>query len=159
MSNPEFVYVTYIKTTPDKLWHALTDQDFTRKYWMECSLTSDWKVGSRMTMERGGEIKNECMILESDPPRKLSYSWQSVFDAEMKKETPSRVTYLLEPDGGVVKLTVTHEHFADGSKTLPSISFGWPMVLASLKSILETGHALSIDPATIAATETIHAQA
>jgi hypothetical protein len=89
----------------------------------------------------------------------LSYSWQSVFDAEMIKERPSRVTYVLEPHGGVVKLTVTHGDFAEGSKTLPSIAYGWPMVLSSLKSILETGHALAIDRPPLAATETADAQA
>jgi len=159
MSKPEFVYTTYIKTTPDKLWHALTDREFSHKYWMDCFLTSDWKVGSRMTMERHGELKNECVILESDPPRKLSYSWHSVFDPEMKKELPSQVTYFIEPQGETVKLTVTHEGFADGSKTLPSVAFGWPMVLASLKSILETGKPLVIDPATLAKTETAHVKA
>ena len=114
MSKPEFVYTTYIKTTPDKLWHALTDREFTHRYWMNCTLTSDWKAGSRMTMERGGEVKNECVILESDPPRKLSYSWVSIFDEDMKKEKPSRVTYMIEPRGDMVKLVVTHEGFADG---------------------------------------------
>lgn len=156
MNKPEFNYVTYIATTPDKLWHALTDTEFTRKYWMECTLVSDWKVGSPMRMERGGRVMNECVVLESDPPRKLSYSWHSIHDADMKKEKPSRVTFLLEPHGDLVKLSVTHENFADGSTTLPSIAFGWPMVLSSLKSILETGHPLVIDPATIAATETVH---
>lgn len=146
MSKPEFVYVTYIRTTPDKLWHALTDKDFTQRYWMDCTLTSDWKVGSRMTMVREGEVKNDCVILEADPPRKLSYSWRSVFDEEMKREKPSKVTYLIEPRGGVVKLTVTHEDFAAGSRTLESVSSGWPMVLASLKSILETGEPMVLDP-------------
>ncbi len=158
MRKPEFVYVTYIATTPDKLWHALTDRGFIQKYWMDCVLTSDWKVGSRMTMERYGELKNECVILESDPPRRMSYSWHSVFDAGMKAEKPSRVTYVLEPQGNIVKLTVTHENFADDSKTLPSVSFGWPMVLSNLKSILETGHALPLEAPVIAATEQTHAR-
>ena len=147
MSKPEFVYVTYIKTTPEKLWHALTDKAFTEKYWYCCSLTSDWKVGSRMHMDRDGEVKNECVILESDPPRRLSYSWQSVFDEEMRKEKPSRVTYVIEPSHDGVKLTVTHEGFAADSKTLPSISTGWPLVLSSLKSILETGQPLAFEHA------------
>ena len=142
MSKPEFVYVTYIETTPDRLWWALTDRDFIQSYWMDCELISDWKVGSPMTMKRYGEIKNECVILESDPPRRLSYSWHSVFDPEMKKETPSRVTYTLEPQGKVVKL----------------ISSGWPMVLSNLKSILETGKPLPLDPPVVAASETAHRQ-
>ena len=146
MRKPEFVYTTYIKTTPEKLWHVLTDREFARKYWMDCTLTSDWKPGSRMTMERGGELKNECVILESDPPRKLSYSWQSIFDEDMKKEKPSRVTCLIEARGDMVKLVITHEGFADDSRTLESVSSGWPMVLSSLKSILETGVPLILDP-------------
>lgn len=158
MSKPEFVHTTYIRTTPEKLWHALTDAEFTRRYWMDCTLRSDWKAGSRMTMERHGEIKNECKILESDPPRKLSYSWVSIHDPQMKSEKPSRVTYEIEPQGEIVKLVVTHEGFADGSKTLPSIAFGWPMVLASLKTILETGEPLNVSPEIVARSETIHAE-
>jgi len=147
MSKPEFVYVTYIKTTPEKLWHALTDKAFTEKYWFCCSLTSDWKVGSRMHMDRGGQVMNECVILESDPPHRMSYSWQTVFDEDMKKETPSRVTYEIEPAYEGVKLTVIHEGFDADSKTLPSISTGWPLVLSSLKSILETGRPLAFEHA------------
>ena len=119
----------------------------TEKYWYCCSLTSDWKVGSRMHMDRDGEVKNECVILESDPPRRLAYSWQSVFDEDMRKEKPSRVTYVIEPSYDGVKLTVTHEGFAADSKTLPSISTGWPLVLSSLKSILETGKPLAFEHA------------
>ncbi|MFT6670662.1 MAG: hypothetical protein ACJAVZ_002132 [Afipia broomeae] len=145
MRKPEFVYVTFIKTTPEKLWHALTNTAFTESYWFGCSLHSDWKVGSRMHMDRFGKVVNEGFVLESDPPRRLSYSWLSVFDAEMIKERPSRVTFVLEPSNGAVKLTVTHEDFADDSKTLPSISEGWPLVLCSLKSILETGKPLDFE--------------
>ncbi|WP_420131275.1 SRPBCC family protein [Rhodopseudomonas sp.] len=153
MARPEFAYVTYIRTTPDALWHALTDAEFTRRYWMDCTLRSDWQVGSVMTMERDGEIKNQCTIVESDPPRRLAYDWISVWDETMRQEQPSRVTYEIEPFGDVVKLTVTHERFADGSATLPSIAFGWPMVLASLKSILETGQPLPYDVAAHVAAE------
>jgi uncharacterized protein YndB with AHSA1/START domain len=150
MSKPEFVYTTFINTTPEKLWHALTDAAFTESYWFGCRLESDWKVGSPMRMERGGRVMNECVILESDPPRRLSYSWLTVFDEAMKQERPSRVTFVIEPSQHAVKLTVTHEGFAEGSKTLPSISEGWPLVLSSLKSILETGQPLAFEK-TIAA--------
>jgi len=143
MSKPEFVYTTFIKTTPEQLWHALTDKAFTESYWFGCSLSSDWKVGSPMRMMRGEQLMNDCVVLESDPPRRLSYSWLTVFDDEMKREAPSRVTFVIEPSqNGAVKLTVTHEGFAEGSKTLPSISNGWPLVLSSLKSMLETGEPL-----------------
>jgi uncharacterized protein YndB with AHSA1/START domain len=145
MSKPEFVYTTFIKTTPEQLWHALTDTAFTESYWFGCSLTSDWKVGSPMQMQRAGKVMNECVILESDPPRRLAYSWLTVFDEKMKQERPSRVTFVLEPGQRAVKLTVTHEGFPEGSKTLPSISEGWPLVLSSLKSILETGQPLAFE--------------
>jgi len=150
MSKPEFVYTTFINTTPEKLWHALTHTAFTERYWFGCTLASDWKVGSPMRMERGGKVLNECVILESDPPRRLAYSWLTVFDEVMKKEQPSRVTFVIEQSQRAVKLTVTHEGFAEGSKTLPSISDGWPLVLSSLKSILETGQPLAFEK-TIAA--------
>lgn len=147
MSKPEFAYTIYIKTTPEKLWHALTDTEFTRSYWFGCTLSSDWTVGSRMHMDRYGKVVNECVVLESDPPRRLAYSWHSIFNEDMKKEKPSRVTFVLEPAGSSVKLTVTHEDFAEDSKVLPDISGGWPLVLSSLKSILETGQPLDFEMA------------
>jgi uncharacterized protein YndB with AHSA1/START domain len=150
MGKPEFVYTIFINTTPEKLWHALTDTTFTEGYWFGCRLISDWNVGSLMRMERAGQVLNECTILASDPPRRLCYSWLTVFDEAMKQERPSRVTFVLEPSQRSVKLTVTHEGFDEGSKTLPSISDGWPLVLSSLKSILETGQPLAFEK-TIAA--------
>lgn len=150
MGKPEFVYTTFIKTSPEQLWHALTDKAFTESYWFGCSLISDWRVGSRMHMDRGGKVMNECIVLESDPPHRLSYSWLTVFDEEMKQERPSRVTFVLEPSHNAVKLTVTHEGFTEASKTLPSISSGWPLVLSSLKSMLETGQPLDFDRASAA---------
>ncbi|WP_371421518.1 SRPBCC family protein [Tardiphaga sp.] len=146
MSKPEFVYVTFIETTPDKLWQALTNGDFTERYWFGYRLDSDWKVGSAMTLGKGGIVMDECVILESDPPRRISYSWHPIYDDDIATEKPSRVTLDLEPRGKVVKLTVTHQGFPDHSKVLPSISRGWPMVFASLKTFLETGQPLSLDP-------------
>jgi len=89
---------------------------------------------------------NECVVLEFDPPCKLAYSWLTVFDEEMKKERPSRVTFIIESAEDCTKLTVTHEGFAEDSKTLPSISSGWPRVLSNLKSFLETGQPIVLDP-------------
>jgi len=146
-SKPEFVYTIFIKTTPEQLWHALTDRAFTERYWYGCSLRSDWKPGSRMEMFKGGRLMTEGEVLQAEPPRMLSYSWHSIFDEDMKQETPSRVTYLLEPAHNAVKLTVTHEGFPPGSKSLPDISTGWPIVLSSLKSAIETGEALVFEEA------------
>ena len=144
MSKPQFVYVTYIETTAEKLWHALTDGEFTERYWFGHRLTSDWKVGSPYHFTNQGKPMVEGEVLVSDPPRRLAYSWNNRKD-EAKGEGISRVTFDLEPRGKVIKLTVTHDELGEDGKTLRDISGGWPMVIASLKSLLETGHPLPAD--------------
>jgi uncharacterized protein YndB with AHSA1/START domain len=143
MSKPEFVYVTYIETTPEKLWHALTDGDFTERYWFGARLESDWKVGSRFAMVRDGTVGDAGEVLECDPPRRLSYTFVNLSE-RYRDERPARATFVLEPYGKLVKLTLTHEGFDQGSRMLPAISKGWPAILSSLKSILETGRPLEI---------------
>jgi uncharacterized protein YndB with AHSA1/START domain len=145
MNKPEFVYTTYIETSAEKLWQALTDGDFTESYWFGHRVTSDWKAGSPYTFARQGAPSIEGKVLVSDPPRQLSYSWDSC-SPEARRERTSRVTFDLEPRGKIVKLTVTHDELDERGVTLRNISGGWPMVIASLKSLLETGHALDIDP-------------
>ena len=149
MSKPEFVYTTYIETSAEKLWEALTDGDFTERYWFGHRVTSDWKVGSPYRFAKQGAPTIEGKVLVVDPPRRLAYSWDSC-SPEAKRERTSRVTFDLEPRGNVVKLTVTHDELDERGVTLRNISGGWPMVMASLKSLLETGHALDIDPPTVA---------
>jgi uncharacterized protein YndB with AHSA1/START domain len=153
MSKPEFVYTTYIETTPEKLWQALTDGDFTERYWFGHRAASDWKVGSpyTFTAKDGHTIAGTVQL--SDPLRRLAYSWDSGCSADAKSERTSRVTFDIEPRGKVVKLTVTHDELDEGGKTLRDISGGWPMVIASLKSLLETGHVLTIDPPSVAVKE------
>jgi uncharacterized protein YndB with AHSA1/START domain len=141
MSKLQFVYVTYIETTAEKLWHALTDADFTERYWFGHRLTSDWKAGSPYRFMNQGKPMVEGEVLISDPPRRLAYSWNNRKD-EARGEGISRVTFDLEPRGKVIKLTVTHDELGEDGKTLRDISGGWPMVIASLKSLLETGHPL-----------------
>jgi uncharacterized protein YndB with AHSA1/START domain len=155
MSKPEFVYVTYIETSAEKLWHALTDGDFTERYWFGHRVASDWKAGSSYKFTKPGTNSIEGTVLASDPPKRLAYSWNSC--SSDLRERPSRVTFDLEPRGKIVKLTVTHDDFDEGSKTFSSISGGWPMVIASLKSLLETGHALMIDPPAATSKEKTHA--
>jgi uncharacterized protein YndB with AHSA1/START domain len=145
MNKPEFVYTTYIETSAEKLWQALTDGDFTERYWFGHRVTSDWKAGSPYKFARQGAPSIEGKVLVSDPPRQLSYSWDSC-SPEAQRERTSRVTFDLEPRGKIVKLTVTHDELDERGATLRNISGGWPMVIASLKSLLETGHALDIDP-------------
>ena len=158
MSKPEFVYTTYIATTPEQLWHALTDGDFHERYWFGHRVTSDWKVGSSYQFAKAGAPSVEGKVLESDPPKRLSYTWDAC-SPEAKKERTSRVSFDIEPRGTVVKLTVTHDNLDERGKTLRDISGGWPMVIASLKSLLETGHALPADLPSTAAKETACAQA
>jgi uncharacterized protein YndB with AHSA1/START domain len=146
MSKPAFVYTTYIETSAEKLWQALTDGDFTERYWFGHRVTSDWQVGSTYRFANQGQPMVEGKVLVSDPPRRLAYSWD-VVKPGVARERTSRVTFDLMPRGKVIKLIVTHNEFDESGTTLRDVSAGWPMVLASLKSILETGHALDIDPA------------
>src|SRR5438105_15249536 len=109
MSNPEYVYVTYIETTAEKLWHALTDGDFTERYWFGQRIASDWKVGSPCKFVRQGKPSVEGKVLMADPPKRLAYSWD-LCTADAGREQTSRVTFDLEPRGTTVKLTVTHDN-------------------------------------------------
>jgi uncharacterized protein YndB with AHSA1/START domain len=150
MSEPKFVYVTYIATSPEKLWQALTDGAFTERYWFGTRIESDWTLGADVTFIRNGAVYDSGKLLECDPPRRLSYTWSVKSHEEFRGERPSRVTFEIEvmtSAGGrksEVKLTVTHDDFDVGSKVLAAVSGGWPVVLASLKSFLETGDALEI---------------
>ncbi len=158
MDRPQFVYTTYIRTSPERLWQALTDPAFTRRYW-GAVLTTDWKPGSEMTWEYAGVTVRdpEQVVLEAEPHRRLSYTWQAVtpefakavgFDddylAKVVAEPRSKVTFELEPVGEVVKLTVVHDGFDPGSATLESVSQGWPWILSALKSLLETDEPLPV---------------
>jgi uncharacterized protein YndB with AHSA1/START domain len=137
------VYVTYIASTREKVWRALTDQEFNRQYWIGGSVRSDWQVGSRVEHVReGGVVAWEGEVLVADEPRVLSYTFHMLMDAEHRAEAPSRVTFELEDVQGVVKLTLTHDELAPGSKTAETTEHGWAAILSSLKSLVETGQAL-----------------
>ncbi|MGH3118654.1 MAG: ArsR/SmtB family transcription factor [Micromonosporaceae bacterium] len=151
--NPRFVYTTYINTTPERLWQALTDPAFTRRYW-GVSFDTDWKAGSEMVWEEHGAKTADPgqVVLESEPCRRLSYAWHTftpewakavnVSDevlAKIAAEPRSKVTFDIEPVGEKVKLTVTHDGFEPGSTVVEMISQGWPHLLSELKTLLETG--------------------
>jgi len=144
MSDSRFVYVTYIRTTPEKLWKALIDPEFTRKYWVETWQDSDWKPGSPWKiMMVDGRVADSGEIVEFDPPKKLALTWRNEFKPELRVEGYSRLTYELEPVGESVKLTLIHEMDKPDSKLIGAVSTGWPHILSSLKSLLETGESLA----------------
>jgi uncharacterized protein YndB with AHSA1/START domain len=152
MTKPEFVYTTYINTTPERLWQALTDPAFTRRYW-GTALISDWRVGSTVTWEHNGVSRADPaqVVLESDPYRRLSYTWHTYtpdwaqaagidedLRAKLAGEPRSKVSFDIEPVDAQVKLTVTHDGFEPGSTVLGMVSNGWPQLLSDLKTLLET---------------------
>ena len=156
MDRPSFVYTTYIRTTPEQLWQALTDPAFTRRYW-NATFETDWKVGSTMTWELGHirVADPEQVVLESEPYRRLSFTWHT-FSPELNDslglpadvreriaaEGRSKATFEIEPVGDAVKLTVTHDGLDPDGHVRLLIADGWPRVLSRLKSLLETGETL-----------------
>jgi uncharacterized protein YndB with AHSA1/START domain/DNA-binding transcriptional ArsR family regulator len=159
MDKPSFVYTTYIQTTPERLWEALTSSAFTQRYW-SAAFETDWAPGSEMVWNLFGvRIANpEQVVLEADPPRRLSYTWHT-FTPELARaaevsedvfaaaagEPRSKVTFELEPAGSAVKLTVIHDGFPAESTAAGLVSNGWPRVLSRLKTLLETGDTFRID--------------
>jgi uncharacterized protein YndB with AHSA1/START domain len=153
MDNPEFVYTTHITTTPERLWQALTEPAFTRRYW-GVAFDTDWKPGSPMTWTEHGitTAGPDQVVLEYDPYRRLSYTWHT-FTPEWAKaagvseevlttisaERRSKVTFDLEPRGEKVRLTVVHDGFEPGSTVVEMISKGWPALLSDLTTLLESG--------------------
>jgi uncharacterized protein YndB with AHSA1/START domain len=143
MKKDQFVYVTYIRTTPEKLWKALIEPEFTRQFWCNTTQESEWKPGATWKiLMPDGAVADSGEVVEIDPHRRLVLKWRNEFRPELKAEGYSRLTYQLEPEGKSVKLTVIHEMEKEGSKFIEAVSSGWPHILASLKSLLETGESL-----------------
>jgi len=161
MDKPSFVYTTYIHTTPERLWRALTEPAFTERYW-GIAFDSDWNPGSTMTLRQWGLAiaDPEQVVLEAEPYRRLAYTWHTfspewqeqaaervgfpkAFLERVAAEPRSKVAFEIDDLGGFVKLTVIHDGFEPGSKVLETISQGWPHILSNLKTLLETGATLS----------------
>lgn len=155
----EFVYATYIRTTPERLWQALIDPTFTEQYW-GVKLTSDWKAGSPVTWEYAGVVMEhpEQIVVEADEPRRLVMTWHTITPefgavlgaseeriAALAAEPRSTAAFDIEPAGELVKLTLRHTGFEPDSEMLKDLADGWPGVIASLKSLLETGEPLAFD--------------
>lgn len=143
MTKSRFLYVVYIRTTPERLWDALTKPEFTRQYWSGTTQASEWAVGSSWTaFTPDGRAWDVGEILEVDKPRRLVLTWRNEHFPEMQAEGFTRLTYDLEVVQDAVKLTLTHEIDRENSKIIAALADGWPAVLSSLKSLLETGQSL-----------------
>jgi uncharacterized protein YndB with AHSA1/START domain len=143
MNKSKFVYVTYISARPEQVWSALLEGEFTKQYW-EHENVSDWKPGSTWEHRRSDATRRVDVlgkVVESAPPSRLVLTWSAPGDAA-NKEKHTRVTFEIEPIDEMVRLTVTHDELEAGSDMLRSISEGWPRVLSSLKTLLETGRPL-----------------
>lgn len=135
-----FVYVTYIRTTLERVWEALTDADLMRQYWFGMHAESDWRAGSPWRLlSDSGEIYDQGEILEAEAPHRLVIRWHHQKRPELQAEGPSLCRMELEEAKGAVKLTITHSIGHPASKVIEAVSGGWPKVLSNLKSLLETG--------------------
>jgi DNA-binding transcriptional ArsR family regulator/uncharacterized protein YndB with AHSA1/START domain len=156
VENHEFVYTTYINTSPELLWKALTEPVFTNQYW-GLEFETDWRVGSPITWDHHGVTIThpDQIVLEADPFRRLAYTWHAFTPewatfsgideerrARLEAEPLSRASFDIEPIGEVCKLTVVHDYHAPDSLVASMVSEGWPRVLAGLKTLLETGTVL-----------------
>jgi uncharacterized protein YndB with AHSA1/START domain len=140
MARSTFVYVSYIRTTPEKLWSALTDAEYMKQYWFGVHCESQWKVGSSWKMVSGeGKILDDGEIVEAQPPRRLVIRWRHQNRPELKAEGDSLCTMELEPSGAAVKLSITHTIECEPSGLITAVSGGWPKIISNLKSLLETG--------------------
>ncbi len=144
MASDRFVYVTYIRTTPEKLWEALLKPEFTKQYWFGITLVSDWKTGAPWKMVfSDGSVGDGGEVVEIEPEKRLVLRWRSDRSPELKAEGYSRCTMEIEEVPGAVKLSILHEVDAPKSKLIESVSGGWPRVLSNLKSLLENGGPLA----------------
>jgi uncharacterized protein YndB with AHSA1/START domain len=139
-----FIYVTYIRTTADKLWDALTKPEFTREYWFGSHQDCAWEPDAAWNLAfADGTVTDRGRVLEIDRPNRLVLSWRHALRPELTEEGETRASFTLEPrDAHTIKLTVTHEIDRKDSAFLKAVSNGWPLILSSLKTMLENGQAL-----------------
>jgi len=139
----EKIFEIYIRTTPERLWEAITDPGIRSKYNFGAKVSSDWTPGARLEMSHPGApgLLGEGEVLEADPPRRLVHTMAALWSEEVKSEGTSRVSWDIEPVGDSCRLTLTHDQLRDGAND--EIYGGWPMILSGLKTWLETGELLT----------------
>lgn len=136
-----FVYVTFIRTTPERLWSALTDVNQMTDYWFGMQINSEWKTGAPWQMVfPDGRVADTGEVLEVDRPRRIRLKWRNEFRPELKAEGFALCTIEIEPYGDAVRLSIAHSIERADSKFIEAVSGGWPKVLSNLKSYLETGN-------------------
>jgi len=159
MARSTFVYVTYIRTTPERLWSALTDEQFQKQYWFGMHCESRWAPGAPWKLVSSeGQILDSGEIVEAEPPRRLVIRWEHQRRPELKAEGASLCTMELEPTGTAVKLSITHTIEREPSQLIEAVSGGWPKIISNLKSLLETG-AIALENPYPAAQSTADARA
>ena len=135
-----FVYVTFIRTSPDRLWSALVSPEFMKQYWFGMHIETDWKQGSSWQLKfSDGRVADSGEIIEYEPPKRLVLKWRNEWKPEFTAEGYSHCTMDLEPLDGAVKLSITHVMDRPDSKFIQGVSGGWPRILSNLKSLQETG--------------------
>ena len=144
MDRPRHVFQIYIRATPEQLWQAITDPSFTVRYFRQSRVDSTWRPGERLAYWIDEELVVDGKVIEAEPPRRLVTTWSFRRDPLMRDDPPSRVTWEIEPADDTCKLTLVHDDFPNETRTFKNVGSGWPRVLSSLKSFLETGEGLSI---------------
>ncbi len=140
MTGSTFAYVTFIRTSPDRVWAALTDADVMRKYWFGMHQDAEWTVGSPWRLLfPDGRVADTGEVVEADRPKRLVLTWRNEWKPELAAEGYSRCVFEIEPVDDVTKLTVTHSMEREGAKFIEAVSGGWPRILSNLKSLIETG--------------------
>ena len=140
MADSTFIYVTYIRTTPDELWRALTTPAFMSQYWLGATAEAEWKKGGAWKLVfPDGRVADAGEIVDFEPPRLLAIKWRNEWSEEFKAEGWSMCTMELEPMDEAVKLTVSHTMERENAKFIGAVGGGWPRILSNLKSLLETG--------------------
>jgi uncharacterized protein YndB with AHSA1/START domain/DNA-binding transcriptional ArsR family regulator len=141
---PRHIFQLYIRTTPERLWQTITDADFTQRYLHRTRVESSWQVGDPIRYRIGAEVVVDGTVVNAEPPRRLVTTWSFRRADELRHDPPSRVTWEIEPLGDVCRLTLMHDQFPGETPTFKAVGSGWPLVLSSLKSLIETGASLEL---------------